>query len=212
MEHAIYIVFSATPTGMGRLIRGATHNRYNHVSLSFREDIGKLYSFARYYRTIPLYGGFVEESILRYGSLQGTARVKICRLPVTEQTLAYLRGYIARMEWEGERYLYNTPGAVLSLLHRRFTLPKTHTCVSFVSEALERCRLTGNEQGPCRTIRQLERLMEGYVVYTGPLPQLEQGGQWGNDPFQRETTVGYAVYTTARHFGRLARRALAGEA
>ena len=39
MDNAVYIVFSATPTGMGRLIRRATRNRYNHVSLSLSRDI-----------------------------------------------------------------------------------------------------------------------------------------------------------------------------
>ena len=31
MDNVIYIVFSSTPTGMGRLIRLATRNQYNHV-------------------------------------------------------------------------------------------------------------------------------------------------------------------------------------
>ena len=75
MDNVIYIVFSSTPTGMGRLIRLATRNQYNHVSLSFESDIQKLYSFARYHRTIPLYGGFVVESVLRYGSLADRSRV-----------------------------------------------------------------------------------------------------------------------------------------
>ena len=211
MDNVIYIVFSATPTGMGKVIRGATRNQYNHVSLSFQEDIGKMYSFARYYRRIPLYGGFVEESILRYSSFQGGARVKICRLPVTADQLNYLRGYIARLEWEGERYLYNTPEAVLSLLHQSFPLPKAHTCVSFVAGILERYHLAGAEETPCHTIRQLEELLEDYVIYAGGLPAPDQGGRWGNDAFQRETTIRYGVYTTARHFGRLAKRALLGE-
>lgn len=208
MDHAVYVVFSSTSTGMGRLVRAATHSRYNHVSLSFRADIGTLYSFARYHRAIPLYGGFVEESILRYGPLQGAAQVKICRLPVTQGQLAHLYSYIAWLAQEGEHYLYNTPGAVLSLVHRHVALPKTHTCLSFVSEVLERCQLKG---AGCLTISQLERMLKEYVVYIGPPPQTGRDG-WGNDPFLRKTTAGYAVYTTVRHFGRLAKRALLGAA
>ena len=80
MEHAVYIVFSATPTGMGRLIRKATRNRYNHVSLSLSRDIHKMYTFARLHRTIPLYGGFVVESILRYQIGRASCRERVLRL------------------------------------------------------------------------------------------------------------------------------------
>ena len=37
-------------------------------------------------------------------------------------------------------------------------------------------------------------------------------GAAGEDDFPREVTTGYAVYTTARHFGRLAKRVLRGVA
>lgn len=37
-------------------------------------------------------------------------------------------------------------------------------------------------------------------------------GDWGRDSFDRETTTRYAFYTTARHFGRLAKRLLTGVA
>ena len=64
MDNAIYIVFSATPTGMGSLIRKATRNRYNHVSLSLSRDIRKMYTFARLHRAIPLYGGLDRKSVV----------------------------------------------------------------------------------------------------------------------------------------------------
>ena len=41
-DNAIYVVFSATPTGMGKLIRTATHHSYNHVSLSLDKDIERM--------------------------------------------------------------------------------------------------------------------------------------------------------------------------
>ena len=97
MDNAVYIVFSATPTGMGQLIRLATRNQYNHVSQSFEADVHKLYSFARYHRTVPLYGGLVVESSLRYRSFAGQSRVKICRLPVEEPYLTYLHNYLERL-------------------------------------------------------------------------------------------------------------------
>ena len=208
MDNAIYIVFSATPTGIGSLIRKATRNRYNHVSLSLSRDIRKMYTFARLHRAIPLYGGFVVESILRYQSFAGTARVKICRVEVPESQLTYLHNYLERLWNEREEYIYNTPAALASLLHLRPAISKAYTCVTFVQELLSRYRLAGVTEADSPTVRSLERRLAPYVIYEGPAPAAS--GDWGEDPYPVETTTRYAVYTTARHFGRLAKRALGG--
>lgn len=208
MDNAIYIVFSATPTGMGRLIRKATRNRYNHVSLSLSRDIHKMYTFARLHRTIPLYGGFVVESILRYQSFAGTARVKICRVEVPEPQFTYLRNYLDRLWNEREEYIYNTPAALASLVHLRPAIFKAHTCVTFVQSVLSRYQLGGVTEADSPTVRSLERRLTPYVIYEGPAPAAS--GEWGEDAYPVETTTRYAVYTTARHFGRLAKRVLGG--
>ncbi len=208
MENTIYIVFSATPTGMGKLIRGATRNRYNHVSLSLSRDIHKMYTFARLHRTIPLYGGFVVESILRYQSFAGTARVKICRVAVPEPQFTYLRNYLDRLWDEREEYIYNTPAALASLVHLRPAISKAHTCVTFVQSVLSRYQLAGVTEADSPTVRSLERRLTPYVIYEGPAPAAS--GEWGEDAYPMETTTRYAVYTTARHFGRLAKRVLGG--
>ena len=142
MDNAIYIVFSATPTHMGRFIRLTTRNRYNHVSLSFEEDLNKLYSFARHHRTIPLYGGFVVESILRYRSFAGQAQVKICRLPVAEPHFTYLHNYLERLWKDREEYIYNTPAAVASIIRR---YPNTFAVMSSVSEVMGNFKHLDNE-------------------------------------------------------------------
>ena len=208
MDNAIYIVFSATPTGIGSLIRKATRNRYNHVSLSLSRDIRKMYTFARLHRAIPLYGGFVVESILRYQSFAGTARVKICRVEVPESQLTYLHNYLERLWNEREEYIYNTPAALASLVHLRPAISKAYTCVTFVQELLSRYRLAGVTEADSPTVRSLERRLAPYVIYEAPAPAAS--GDWGEDPYPVETTTRYAVYTTARHFGRLAKRALGG--
>ena len=208
MDNAIYIVFSATPTGIGSLIRKATRNRYNHVSLSLSRDIRKMYTFARLHRAIPLYGSFVVESILRYQSFAGTARVKICRVEVPESQLTYLHNYLERLWNEREEYIYNTPAALASLVHLRPAISKAYTCVTFVQELLSRYRLAGVTEADSPTVRSLERRLAPYVIYEGPAPAAS--GDWGEDPYPVETTTRYAVYTTARHFGRLAKRALGG--
>ena len=208
MENAIYIVFSATPTGMGKLIRGATRNRYNHVSLSLSRDIHKMYTFARLHRTIPLYGGFVVESILRYQSFAGAAKVKICRVEVPEPQFTYLRNHLERLWNEREEYIYNTPAALASLVHLRPAISKAYTCVTFVHGVLVRFQLAGVRDTDSPTVGALEGRLTPYVIYEGPVPAC--AGDWGEDSYPAQTTTRYAVYTTARHFGRLAKRVLMG--
>lgn len=208
VDNAIYIVFSATPTGMGSIIRKATRNRYNHVSISLSRDIRKMYSFARLHRAIPLYGGFVVESILRYQSFAGTARVKICRVEVPEPQWTYLRNHLERLWNEREEYIYNTPAALASLVHLRPAISKAYTCVTFVQTLLARHHLAGVTERDIPTIRSLERRLAPCVVYEGPAPV--RAGDWGEDAYPAQTTTRYAVYTTARHFGRLALRVLGG--
>ena len=208
MDNAIYIVFSATPTGMGKLIRGITGHRYNHVSLSLSRDIHKMYSFARLHRTIPLYGGFVVESILRYQSFAGTAKVKICRVEVPEPELTYLHNYLERLWNEREEYIYNTPAALASLVHLRPAISKAYTCVTFVQGILARHGLAGVAEADSPTVRALKRRLTPYTIHEGPAPA--SAGEWGEDAYPAQTTTRYAVYTTARHFGRLALRMLTG--
>ena len=205
MDNAIYIVFSATPTGMGSVIRKATRNRYNHVSLSLSRDIHKMYSFARLHRTIPLYGGFVAESILRYQSFAGEAKVKICRVEVPEPRFTYLRNYLERLWSEREEYI-----ALASLIHLRPAISKAYTCVTFVQGILARYGLAGVTETDIPTVRAVERRLAPYTVYEGPAPASSQ--DWGEDAYPVQTTTRYAVYTTARHFGRLALRVLIGAA
>ena len=187
MDNAIYIVFSATPTGMGRLIRKATRNRYNHVSLSLSQDIHKMYTFARLHRAIPLYGGFVVESILRYQSFAGAARVKICRVEAPEPQLTYLHNYLERLWNEREEYIYNTPAALASLVHLRPAISKAYTCVTFVQKLLARYELAGVTEADRPTVRALERRLTPYVIYEGPAPV--RAGDWGEDSYPVETTT-----------------------
>ena len=208
MDNAVYIIFSATPTGMGSLIRRATRNRYNHVSLSLSRDIRKMYAFARLHRDIPLYGGFVVESILRYQSFAGAARVKICRVEVPEPQLTYLHNYLERLWNEREEYIYNTPAALASLVHLRPAISKAYTCVTFVQEVLVRFRLAGARESDSPTVRALERRLAPCVIYEGPVPAVS--GEWGEAASPAEPPPRYAFYPPARHFGRLALRVLGG--
>jgi len=134
--------------------------------------------------------------------------VKVCRVEVPEPQLADLHSRLERLWNHREEYIYNTPAALASLVHLRPAISKAYTCVTFVQELLARYGLAGVTEHDAPSVRALERRLAPYVIYEGPAPA--SAGDWGEDPYPAETTVRYAVYTTARHFGRLALRVLAG--
>ena len=80
----LYVMFSHTNTGMGRMIRAVTGSSYNHVSISLRPDLAVCYSFARRNKHNALAGGFVAEDAGRLCD-EGDIRVRVCRVPVTRR-------------------------------------------------------------------------------------------------------------------------------
>jgi hypothetical protein len=120
---------------------------------------------------------------------------------------------ICATTWNGfgasGRSISTTP-ALASLIHLRPAISKAYTCVTFVQGILARYGLAGVTETDIPTVRALERRLAPYTVYEGPAPASSQ--DWGEDAYPVQTTTRYAVYTTARHFGRLALRVLIGAA
>ena len=86
-EHTekIYLIFSMTTTKVGKMIRRVTKYPYNHVSVSLTPDLAVIYSFARHYKDMPFYGGFVCEGIKRFCNRAGLAKIMVCAVPVTRR-------------------------------------------------------------------------------------------------------------------------------
>ena len=59
----VYILLTDTGSVLTTMIKHVTTNPYNHVSISFDEDLETLYSFGRKHPNNPFLGGFVKESI-----------------------------------------------------------------------------------------------------------------------------------------------------
>ena len=64
----LYVMFSHTNTGMGRMIRAVTGSSYNHVSISLRPDLAVCYSFARRNKHNALAGGWLLFAFIGTGS------------------------------------------------------------------------------------------------------------------------------------------------
>ncbi len=60
-KRTIYVVVTRTDTIPSRMIRAYTRSLYNHVSLSFDDELKDMVSFGRLYPSLPVPGGFVHE-------------------------------------------------------------------------------------------------------------------------------------------------------
>lgn len=128
----LYVMFSHTNTGMGRMIRAVTGSSYNHVSISLRPDLAVCYSFARRNKHNALAGGFVAEDAGRLCD-EGDIRVRVCRVPVTRGQFDAARNMLMVCRAQPGRTIYNTYGAMASVVGFHLALPGAFTCVEFVS-------------------------------------------------------------------------------
>jgi len=198
----IYVVFISTNTAMGKMIRLFTRNRYSHVTVAFERDLNRMYSFARYYINSPILGGFVTERPGRYLYGEQDAPVKICEVPVEFGEYERIRKEVDFFQRNREEMIYNTANAVLSLLGKRLTAKNMFTCLEFTTHLLRYPNMS--------EIRELERRLEKYVVYTGSLRDTavwEQEYADGDEFFRRRRAIGIA-YDTISHFSKVVGRVL----
>lgn len=167
----IYIVFSSTPYMIGKLIRKLTAEPYNHVSLALKEDLTEMYGFARRYNKLPLYGGFVKESLSRYHPKGIASQIKVCKLSVTQEQYDVLQKKLQDMYAQKEKYLYNHL-SILSVPFRRWVKARdAYICVEFVVDILSQLGVVPNKY--CSVCGLLEQLSD-HVSYEGPMPPPEK--------------------------------------
>lgn len=168
-QHFLYIIFSATPYRIGRLIRIVTGEPYNHVSIATEGDLTRLYAFARRYYRTPLYGGFVTEEPCRYHHNGSAAQILVCRLPLSDSQWQTLQKRLEDMQEQPRRYLYNHLSAALAPLHCKISIPDAFTCTEFTVSILQELGF------PFRTNRfytigQILRKLEPFRIYCGEFP------------------------------------------
>ena len=169
----IYLVFSATPYRIGKLIRQFTGEAYNHVSIALDQDLTEMYSFARRYYRTPFLGGFVKESFSRYHVNGNHTDIRICKLPVTLEQYRSLETLLTNMFEKREDYLYNHLSAAIAILRRPVKVRDSYTCVEFCVRVLHSLNV---DVDPNRyyTVGDIEQLLRPYTIYTGPLPHADE--------------------------------------
>lgn len=194
----LYVLFSATPYRMGRMIRTVTGEPYNHVSIATGEDLTCIYSFARRYYNTPFYGGFVREDPCRYRHKGKTANIRLYRLPLTSRQWQRLQEMLEDMKQHADRYLYNHLSAMAAPLHRTIRVRKAYTCAEFTVNVLSSL---GFDFDPNRfyTIGSIASRLSAYHIYTGIFPE-----NHGRDTsFFRPQSVPHTLFASTRDFVRL---------
>lgn len=191
----LYVLFSATPYRMGRMIRFVTGEPYNHVAIAMEEDLNELYAFARRYYHTPFYGGFVTEHPYRYHHNGSTAQIRLCRLPVSEDQWQQLRQRLSRMSANPERYLYNHLSALMAPIHRKVTVKDAFTCAEFTVSVLQDLGYDFSDR-LFYSIGDIADKLDPYHYYDGkfPVPPEE------NSPFFDRHPVRHPIFASTRAF------------
>lgn len=164
----IYVVFSATPYQIGKLIRKFTKETYNHVSIALDPELIKLYGFARRYYHTPFYGGFVRESLSRYHVKGKVTRVCICKLPVSSAQYTELEALLQQMHTHTDTYLYNHFSVLGALFRKPIRVKDAYTCVEFGVNILHKLGFVPDSH-KYYTVGNLQQLLDPYTIYTGDI-------------------------------------------
>ncbi len=205
-DNAIYIIFSSTHCGVGSFIRFMTGGFYNHVSVSFDPNLNELYSFARFYKHAPLYGGFVHESGMRYRMFN--TPIKVCRITLSNDEYNRLRLRVNEMLCNRDRYIYNMLSAMTYPFHLKVNIASSYTCVEFAAHLLASAGFANSENnsGFC-SIKNLETLLADKIIYEGVFPESSLC-DWQDDTFNEKIGIIGAIKYTIRNNARLLKRML----
>lgn len=183
----IYIAFLASNYRTGKVIRTVTRQRYSHVTISEKEDVSEMYSFARRYKNTPFVAGFVCENLSRYTLGSVSTPVKVCRLALDEKEYEVFKRKLEAFKAEPEKYRYNYFGAAAYIFHRQWKKRTMFTCIEFVLYLLNIERFM--------TISELEKQLKDAVIFEGYVEDLPSGGGSGdpNDPYFEHKSVAFQV-------------------
>lgn len=169
MEQFVYVVFSATPYRIGKWIRRLTDNNYNHVSISLDPELSQMYSFSRRHYKTPLWGGFCHESPARLRVRGETAKILLCRIPVTQEQYTALKDRLTQMHKDQYRYLYNHLSILSAPFHKAVPVRDAATCLEFCISCLSPLGISVAPGEYC-TLQNLESKLRPWTIYEGPLP------------------------------------------
>ena len=208
-ERALYVVFSSTPCKMGKLIRTVTRYEYNHTSISLDPEFKTIYSFARFRKNNPFYGGFVAESCKRFFQNGELANVAIYKIPISEEKYVEIKECFEEMAENKDEYIYNLLSAALFPVNLRVRAPDTYICIEFAVKMLSKyCDCLEIDEDEFWTFPDLREKLSDYLFYEGPYTEAITCEEWGEDEFLDYTSFVRKVTDTAIVSGRIVSRAV----
>lgn len=202
----LYVLFSATPYKIGSFIRHMLNNRYNHVSISFDEDLSEMYSFSRRHENTPFFGGIVHESFCRFERNGISSDIKVCRIPVSDRQYEFLKTYTEKMLQQSDQYVYNYYSAAVTPLRHRIRIRNAYTCVEFVGDLLAMINFGGLKSGGFHSLPDLERKCAAYAIYEDSSRKYPGANVWTGDKFRFKMPISTGIAVTAVSFGKLTKR------
>ena len=182
-DKKIYVVLSDSGSMVSKMLRWFTKAKYNHVSLSLKEDLSEMYSFGRRWKYYAFYGGFVKETPYTGAfGIYPKAEIAVFPLPVTESQYEEIQTRLNEMYTQRKKYKYSWLGLFMVLFHKRLRRKRHYYCSEFVREMLVQFGVVNEGAFPNVTIPNdflhifgEERIYEGqYRDYTPPFLEKER--------------------------------------
>lgn len=133
----IYISMVQLPTIINKFVTFITNFEYTHFSISFDENLEKLYSFQLKNKKIPFVGGLVEETQSSYfqGKKNITIKQIVFKIPVNEKEYQKIFNFINKVKNDKE-YTFNFVSALIMFISGGVNAYKSYHCAEFISVIL----------------------------------------------------------------------------
>lgn len=167
----IYVVLSDTGALTAKILKRITKAKYNHVSLSLKDDLSEMYSFGRRWKYWAFFGGFMKES-LRWGLFSRFPKTQVAVFPFEVSQTQYhaICSSIEKMYADRKRYKYNWWGLFLVLFHKKANRKRHYFCSEFVKKVLVDFGIEKEENFPyVTTPNDFLALYGGGKTYEGEL-------------------------------------------
>ena len=145
----IYVVLSDSGSIVSKLLRLFTKAKYNHVSLSVREDLSEMYSFGRRWKYWPFYGGYVKETpYTGVFSVFPKAEIAVLPFAVTDSQYEKIKEYLEEMYAVRRYFTYSWKGIFWAAFHKKCKRKYYYFCSEFVQEILEKFQVVAQGELP----------------------------------------------------------------
>ena len=168
-DRGIYIVLSDSGSAISKILRLFTKAKYNHVSISVKEDLSEMYSFGRRWKYYAFYGGFVRET--PYTGVFGVfpkAEIAVFPLSVTEMQCEGIKTRLNEMYAQRKKYKYSWLGVFMVPFRKKLNRKRHYYCSEFVRKILLEFGVMKEEEFPAVTTpNDFLHILNGKQTYEG---------------------------------------------